>query len=614
MGSGPLTVIGSFLRALLRVLDALRKTLHLVLLLAIFGVVLAASQAGLPLIPRSAALVLAPEGRIVEELSGDPLERALAEASGEARAETRLRDLVDVIDRARDDRRITALVLDLEGLGRAGLPALQDLARSIAWFREAGKKVFVHGEAYSQRQYFLAAQADEVWLDPFGYVLLEGYALYRSYYGGAMDKLAVDIHVFKVGTHKSAPENWTRTDMSPTEREDAQVWIGALWEAYKADVGAARRLEPALIQAYADEAVEGIRSTGGDLAQYALSRGLVDGLKTREEFEQAVAAVAGEDEEGGGFRSVDWRDYLRVLRSEEALARDRGREVAVVVASGELLDGEQPPGLAGGDTLVKMLRDARDDEDVAAVVLRIDSPGGSMMASELVRREVAALRRAGKPVVASMGTVAASGGYYIAMDADRILAAPTTITGSIGVYAILPTFERTLAKVGVTSDGLGTTRLSGAASLQRGLAPEARQILQAAVEDAYRRFVDGVARSRDRRPEEIEGLAQGRVWTGGAARAAGIVDELGGVDEAIAEAARLAGLPEGHGLRWVERPTSWRDWLALRLRHAAAWVVSALAPVHAPVPGLGEAAAEARALLALAAQGRPVYLCRCRVD
>ena len=611
---GLLRALGAFLKGLLYALDGLRKVLHLVLLLIIFGALLAVSHTTLPLIPRSAALDLAPLGRIVEEEAGDPLDEALAGLTGEDEQATRLRDLVDVVDHARDDERIRALVLNLDGLDRAGLPALQDLAQSIRWFRESGKKVYAHGQAFTQRQYYLAAQADEVYLDPFGYVLLDGYAYYRSYLRGTIDKLAVDINVFKVGTNKSAPDTWTRSDMSREDREDAKVWVGALWDGYKADVAAARNLEPESIQAYADEAATGVQATGGDLAQYALARGLVDGLKTREEFDKIVAGVAGEDEDNGSYESVDWRPYLSIVRSDEALAGSEDHNVGVIVASGEILDGEQPPGFVGGDTLAAQLRDAREDDDYSAIVLRIDSPGGSIMASEVIRREVAALRAAGKPVVASMATVAASGGYYIAMNADRIFAAPTTITGSIGVFAVIPTFQRTLAKLGVTNDGFGTTDLAGATDFDRELGSEARQILQASVEHSYRAFVEGIASARGRRPEEIESLAQGRVWTGADAHAAGIVDELGGVDDAIAEAARLANLEEGYGVIWVKRSMSWREVIALRLRTAAAWMVDAISPKRAQLPGLNSAMAELRGLLQLAASGRPVYLCNCRID
>lgn len=259
-----LRAVGALLKGVWYALDGLRKVLHLLLLLLLFGVLLAASHTALPIIPKSAALVLAPQGFLVEEESGDPLERALADATGEGRSETRLRDLVDVVDHARDDPRIRALVLDLDGLQGAGLPMMQDLARSIRWFRDAGKKVYAFSQGYSQRQYYLAAQADEVYLDPMGYVLIEGYSYYRSYFRGAIDKLAVDINVFRVGSHKTAPEDFTRSDMSREDRADAELWVGALWDAYKSDVAAARDLDPALVQAYADEAAAGVRATGGD--------------------------------------------------------------------------------------------------------------------------------------------------------------------------------------------------------------------------------------------------------------------------------------------------------------------------------------------------------------
>jgi protease-4 len=605
--------IWSVLKGVWYALDGLRKVLHLILLLVLFGILLAASQTEVPYLPDKAALVLSPKGRVVEELSGDPLDRALSRIGGDDRAETRLRDLVDVVDQARDDDRIRALVLDLEGLEGAGLPMMQDLAQSIRWFRESGKKVYAYGESYSQRQYYLAAQANKVYLDPMGYVLLEGYGYYRTYFRNTLDKLAVDVNVFKAGSHKSAPEEWTRSDMSPEDREDAEVWIGSLWDAYKADVGAARKLEPSIIQAYADEAAEGVRATGGDLAQYALARGLVDGLKTRHEFEEIVAGVAGEDEETG-FSEVDWEGYLPYVRSEQAMDEHGGKAVGIVVASGEILDGEHSPGIVGGDSLAKLLRKAREDDDIGAVVLRIDSPGGSIMASEVIRREVAALRKSGKPVVASMSTVAASGGYYIAMDADKIVAAPTTITGSIGVFAVIPTFQRTLDKIGVTNDGFGTTKLAGQTDLDRGLGPEAKAILQASVEHAYRTFVENVADARKRRPEEIDSLAQGRVWTGADAKAAGIVDSLGNIDEAISEAAKLAKLEDGYDVRWMEQELTWRDELVLSLRRTAAIAVDAVAPRQRPLPGIGQALARARALLALAAEGRPVYLCACRVE
>ena len=608
--------IGSFFRGIWRAIDGVRKVLHLILLLFIFGLVLAAGRSSLPFIPASAALVLAPEGRIVEQISGEPYQRALADALGEGRPETRLQDILDVIEAAAEDDRISALVLDLGALERAGLPALQDISAALASFRNSGKKVFAWGAWFDQRQYFLAAQADQVYIDPFGAVLIEGFGYFRQYMKGTADKLAVDVHVFKAGTHKSAPDTFTRSDMSPEEREEAQVWVTALWDAWKADVAAARGIESAALQSYADEAGAGVRQAEGNLAQYALSRGLVDGLKTYEQFEEVVGQEAGWDDDEQSYRAVDWRPYLTVLRSERALHKSKEHNVAVVVASGEILDGRQLPGTVGGDTLSSLLRDLRYDDSIDAVVLRIDSPGGSMFASEQIRREVDALQDEGKPVVASMASVAASGGYYIAAPAEQIFAAPTTITGSIGVYAMFPTFERTLGKIGITSDGFGTTELAGAGRPEKDINPQLAEVLQANIEHDYRLFVGMVAQERKRAFEEIDGLAQGRVWSGKDARTAGLVDEFGNLQDAIEAAAELAGLGAGYGVEWVEPSLTWQEALAMRLRTGLARVLG-WTGIRLPAPRLplvDPVVAEVRHLLELGARGRPLYWCPCRVD
>jgi len=613
----PGKAIGGFFRGIWRGLDGIRKVLHLILLLFIFGLVFAASRSSLPFIPAEAALVIAPEGQIVEQLTGDPLDRAVEDALGEGRPETRLQDLLEVIEAAAGDDRISALVLDLRSMQRAGLPALQDLGAAVGRFRESGKKVFAWGPWFDQRQYYLAARADEVYLDPYGAVLVEGYGYFRQYFKGTADKLGVDVHVFKVGTHKSAPDTFTRSDMSPEDRDEARVWVGALWDAWKRDVATARGIDAESLQVYADDAAEGVRAVQGDLAQYALSRGLVNALKTREEFETKVAEEAGWDDDEDTFRQVDWRPYLTVLRSEKALHKARAHNVAVVVASGEILDGDQPPGIVGGDTLSAMLRDLRRDDSVDAVVLRIDSPGGSMFASEQIRREVEGLREAGKPVVASMSSVAASGGYYIAAPADRIYAAPTTITGSIGVFAMFPTFEKTLGKVGITNDGFGTTDLAGAGRLGRDLNQELAGVLQASVEHAYRKFVGMVAQERERPFDEIDGIAQGRVWSGADAKTAGLVDEFGSLEQATEGAAELAGLGgKEYGVKWIEPSLSWQELLAMRFRAGSSGVlewlgVEAMGPSRRLPVG---AMRELRNLIALGEGGRPLYWCPCRVD
>jgi protease-4 len=609
-------LVGRLLRGVWHVLDGVRKVLHLVLLLFIFALVLLAFRGSVPYLPREAALVLAPQGDVVEELSGDPLDRALGRATGEDRVETRLQDLVEVIDAAAGDGRVKALVLDLGGMEGAGLPQLQDIAAAIARFRESGKKVFAWGSYFDQRQYYLAAQADEVYLDPFGAVLIQGYGYFRPYLKGAADKLGVEVNVFRAGGFKSATDTFTRTDMSPEDREEARAWLGALWDGWKADVAKARELEPDALQAYADRAAEDLASVGGDLAQYAQSRGLVDGLMTEEQFAERVAEEAGSDLDTHSYRAVDWEPYLTVLRSEEALHARPDRNVAVAVASGEMLDGEQAPGRIGGESFAALLRDLRFDDDVQAVVLRIDSPGGSMYAAERIRREVAALREAGKPVVVSMGTVAASAGYYIAAPADRIFAAPTSITGSIGVFLIFPTFEATLGKLGITQDGFGTTELSGAWQLERKLDPEFAAVLDAGVQDAYRKFLAVVAEGRQRSAEEVDSIAQGRVWSGRDARQNGLVDEFGSLDDAIGAAARLAELGEDYGVTWAQPPLTWQEALALRMQSAVGHGLDALG---LNLPGLPFAAGavtppDLRPLLELAREGRPLYWCPCRVQ
>jgi protease-4 len=610
------SAIGSFFKGIWHAIDGFRKVLHLILLLIIFGILFAATRSSLPFVPGDAALVLAPEGRIVEQLSGDPLDRAFRDATGEGPPETRLQDLLDVIEAAADDDRISAMVLDLGSLQRAGLPALQDLGRAVDAFRASGKKVFAWGGYFDQRQYFLAAHADEVYLDPFGAVLVEGFGYFRQYMKGAADKLGVEIHVFKKGTHKSALDTLTRSDMSPEDREAATVWLASLWDAWKSDVARARGLESRALQDYADKAGAGVRAADGDLAQYALSSGLVDGLKTWEQFEEVVSEEAGVDDSEHSFPSVDWRSYLAVMRSERALHKGEDHNVGVVVASGEILDGEQPPGTVGGKTLSDLLRDVRYDDSIDAVVLRIDSPGGSMFASEMIRREIEALQEAGKPVVASMSSVAASGGYYIAAPTARIFAAPTTITGSIGVYAMFPSLERTLGKIGITSDGLGTTELADAGRIDRSLNPQLREILQSTVEFAYRQFVSMVASKRERPFEEIDSVAQGRVWSGVDAKAAGLVDEFGSLRDAIEAAAKLGQLPDPYGVKWIEPSVTWRQALALRLRTAAAaslgWTGFDFGLPRLPLPD--SITIELQRLLELGRNGRPVYWCACRVD
>jgi protease IV len=554
-----------------RMLDGLRKVLHLILLVILFAAVIGALQTSIPIVPRHAALVVNPQGRIVEQLTGDPIDRAIADAAGEGEPETLLRDVVDAIETAKDDKRIRLMVLDVSQMSGGGLSKLQEIGAAMRAFRESGKKIVAVGEYFDQAQYYLAAQADEVYLDPLGFVFVDGYDYYRMFYKKALDKLAVDVNVFRVGTHKSYTEVYTRSEMSPEEREETTLWLNALWNAYQVDVTAARKLQPGALAAYVTQLGGLVKGAEGDTARVAFAQGLVTALRTREQVSEDIKTLVGEDETTHEFHSVELGDYVAALRSEEALTPGSGKQVGVIIASGEILDGPQPPGTVGGDSTAEVIRNARYDDDVKAVVVRIDSPGGSMFASEQIYRELKALREAGKPVVVSMSSVAASGGYYIATGADEIWASPTTITGSIGVFAAIPTFQGTLGKIGVNVDGVGTTPLSGDFRLDRPLGPVARDILQSGVEHAYDVFLDRVAENRKKTAAEIDGVAQGRVWAGSDAQTRGLIDSLGTFEQAIESAAKRADLGDDYDVTYLDPQLTWREALAMEFRAAILW-------------------------------------------
>src|SRR5499427_8587985 len=483
----------SFFAGLWRGLDALRKVLHLILLLMLFGVLIGLLRGSVPRIPAKAALLIAPEGQLVEQLSGDPLERAVQETRGETHRETLLWDLTDSIHAAASDARIAAVALDLEKFEGAAQPTLEELAAALREFRASGKKVIAYGAEMTQERYYLAAQADEVLLDPMGFVLIDGYDRYRMYLKEALDKLGVDINVFRVGSFKSAVETFTRTNMSAEDREESRSYLTALWGSYQEAVTRARKLQPDALAKYVDTLSKTVPAAGGDAARVALQAGLVSALKTRLEFEQHVVKLVGKDDNNDSFKAVSLDDYVRYAHAQKKLKADGKPRVGVIVAEGEILDGEQPPGTIGGETLAKLIRQARTDHDVKAVVLRVDSPGGSVLASEQIYRELVALRGAGKPIVVSMSGYAASGGYYISAPADEIWASPATLTGSIGIFAIIPTVDRTLGKVGVNVDGVGTTPLASQMRIDRPLGQEARALLQSQIERGYDVFLQRVA-------------------------------------------------------------------------------------------------------------------------
>ncbi|HTT02212.1 MAG TPA: signal peptide peptidase SppA [Steroidobacteraceae bacterium] len=562
------------LLTLWRALDGLRRFLHLLLLLALFGFIIGALRGSVPHVPDTAALVIHPEGQLVEQLSGDPLTRAIAQARSTGHPETLLWDLIDSIRAGAHDRRIKVLVLDLDDFeGADGLPPLQELAGAIREFRATGKKVIAYGTSFMRDQYYLAATADEIYLDPLGFVLIDGYSRYRMYLKSALDKLDVDVNVFRVGAYKSAVETYTRDSMSPEDREESVAYLNALWTTYQKGITTSRKLPADAITQYVDTLTDTTVAAHGATAKVALQAHLVTGLKAKQDVEKYVSGIVGEDESSGTFHAISNLDYVRLAHAESALGRRDRARIGVIMASGEILDGSQPPGTIGGDSLVRLIRQARTDDRIRAVVLRVDSPGGSVTASDQIYREIVALKAAGKPVVISMGSLAASGGYYISAPADEIWASPATISGSIGIFAVIPTFSRTLSNwAHISVDGIGTTPLAGQLRLDRPLSADARTLVQATVEHGYGDFLERVAAGRHKTTEQVNSIGQGHVWSGIDAARIGLVDHLGSFDDAVKAAAKRAKLKQ-YKIEVIEPELSWLQSLTLQVKVWAAQLV-----------------------------------------
>ncbi len=553
--------IARFFKGLWDAMNFTRRLVFNLLFLGFLFLLLAALGAvdrAKPLLDRT-TLVIAPEGALVEQYSCDAVSRSLAQATGgEDCKEVQLRDLLRALDSARTDKRIERVVLRTDRMGFSGYASLREVADAVAKVRASGKQVVAFAENYDQAQYLLAAQANEIYMDPMGGLLLEGLGRYRPYFReGLQDKLGVDVHLFKVGEYKSAAEPYVLDAASPEAKEADLFWMNDVWQRYLGDVAKLRKVTAQQLAADIDALPADLTAAQGDLGKYAQQKKLVDGLKTQEEVEALLTerGVADEDSDTG-FRAVGLEGYLKHIDGAIApAAADARPQVAIVVAEGEITGGEQPPGTIGGESTAALLREARDDENVKSVVLRVDSPGGEVFASEQIRREVVELKKAGKPVVVSMGDLAASGGYWISMNADRIYADPSTITGSIGIFGLIPTAPRALAKIGVHTDGVGTTRLAGAFDLTRPLAPEVGQVIQSVIDKGYRDFTGRVAQARKRSVEQVDEVARGRVWSGAQARERGLVDDFGGLQTAINDAAQRAklGKPDAYRVRYVEK-------------------------------------------------------------
>ncbi|MEJ2382916.1 MAG: signal peptide peptidase SppA [Xanthomonadales bacterium] len=525
-----------------RVIDGARKfALNLVFFLIVYLVIVALIDSGDHLIVQpDTALVLRPQGDIVEQYSGTPLDHVIMQATESGRQETRLRDLVESIRRGAQDPKITRMVIDPNEMRSVGLAALLELENAIDEFRATGKPIVALVDNVGQQQYFLAALADEVWLNPMGLVWLDGFAAYRQFYREGLDKLEVEVNLFRVGKYKSAMEPFIRDDMSPEAKEANLHWIGDLWYQYLEAVSRHRGVPVENLTAAINGFADRLEAVDGNFARFALDLGLVDQLISRPEALLELARRGAPAASGEGFRQIDHDNYLAVTALQQKPA---GRQqVAIVVAEGEIVQGRQPQGTVGAATLAEKLRTIGEDSDVQAVVLRVNSPGGDAFAAEKIRRELMALKEAGKTVVVSMGDVAASGGYWIAMGADEVWASPSTITGSIGVFGIAPTFSKPLARLGIHTDGVGTTELAGKMRLDRPMDDDLKRIFQAAVERSYADFITLVAAGRGQSPAAVQEVAQGRVWSGGQALEHGLVDQTGTLQQAIDSAARIAGL------------------------------------------------------------------------
>jgi protease-4 len=603
--------IGRILNTFWKGVTVLRRVFLNLLFIALVVLVIVILLSGIQdRFPSGAALVLAPAGKIVEQSTETLLvDRFYGTTTG---AETVLRDLIDGIDTARNDPKIKILVLDLEKLEGAGISQLQEIGEALKRFKANGKTIFAFGDSFDQRQYYLAAHADQLYLHPMGQVWLGGLGIYRHYFKNALDKLHVDFHVFRVGTYKSALEPFMRNDMSTDDRKSNQAWLNTLWEAYTTDVAALRRLPAERIDDYINNLDGNLAEEGGDAARLALTSGLVDNLKTRDEIRDELIHLVGEDENGESYNKIDFDTYISSMLPKVRRPRTESSRVGLIVAEGIIMNGKQPAGRIGAESTAELIRQAREDEKIKAVVLRIDSGGGSAVASEIIRRELELTRGAGKPVVVSMSSIAASGAYWISVAADEIWALPTTITGSIGIFAALPTFDKTLKAIGINTDGVGTTRLSGAFDLSRPLNPLLADALQLQIERGYRRFIEQVSQGRNMTPEAVEKVAQGRVWAAQTAKGLGLIDKFGGLTPAVESAAKLAKL-EKYDLVVVKQPLTARERLFKSLSRLIGILVSGAKSLRAEkvLHSFGSALndPEIEAVLQIGDPGRSYALC-----
>jgi len=540
-----------FVRAIWKLLVGIKDALVLIFMLIFFGMLYSALSAR-PTPVKDGVLDLSLSGSVVEQPARAQWSTV---ASGNRLGQYRLRDLVQALDKARDDGRVKAVALDLDGFTGGGQTAIGDLADAVRRVRAAGKPVIAYSVGYTNDSYQLASAASEIWLNPLGAVLVTGPGGSNLYFKGLLDKLGVTANVYRVGKFKSAVEPFIRNDMSPEAKQNYLALDQAELESWRSGIKQAR--PKANIDLFLSNMNGAIAAAGGDMAKAALANGLIDRIGSEREFEERLAQLGGkgDQKEGPAFARIKLSSYVA-----DAVDRNPKGPIGIVTIAGDIVDGTAGPGTAGGDTIAKEIQDGVRD-GIKALVVRVDSPGGSVLASERIRQAELAAKAQHIPVVVSMGSVAASGGYWVSTPADFIYAEPSTITGSIGVFGIIPSFQGTLKKLGVGADGVKTTPLSGEPDVFKGPSPEANQLIQTGVNSMYARFLNVVAEARHKTPQQVNEIAQGRVWDGGTAHQLGLVDGFGGIDDAVAKAAQLAGLGNERHVRYLEPPVSFRQQL-----------------------------------------------------
>ncbi len=587
MAVSPFSRIGQGIKFLWNAVDSSRRfVMNFIFLLIVIFIVSSMFSSNKIKVEEKTALVINFKGDLVEQHPGSASDAFLAELQGDSKKSTQLRDVLTVLEAASKDPKITSAVLMLDNMQGAGLPMLREVAAAIDRFKASGKKVIAWGTNYDQRQYFLAAHANEVYLHPMGTVMLTGFGRYRNYYHDALEKIGITVNVLKVGTFKSFAEPYIANGPSQAASEAEAFLYNAMWKIYTDDVEKARKMPAGAVMENINKLPEMLKAANGSVAQFAVDAKLVDGLKTRDDLRQMMLAMGAKDEHSKSFKQIAFDEYLENQRKFEF-----GPAVGVIIAEGEISDGNAPAGAIGGLSTSNLIRKAREDDQIKAIVLRVDSPGGSAFASELIRQELELTQKAGKPVIISMGNLAASGGYWVSMSSDEVIADQATITGSIGVFAIFPTADRVMDKIGVHTAGTTTTWMADSFNPLRPLNPRFAEVIQLGINNTYSQFITKTAAARKTTPEKIDAVAQGRVWTGEQAKERGLVDRLGSYQDALKSAAVRAKLGDGYRVAYIEREPSKFERLFSAFGDSAAQVVSQQFKVAVTPTGVPPAAA-----------------------